>query len=98
MCGEVNPNKIMHNPIDIQPFLKSYGVFCIHIGASAIRGTATSERRIEGFQMIRMNILGSNILYCFRMFWKGRLIFWTFAPLLMRLGPLIFQSHLDPFA
>src|SRR6266700_5044594 len=44
------------------------------------------------------SILGGNSLYCFRMFWKWRLIFWTFAPLLMRLGPLIFQSHLDPFA
>ncbi len=53
---------------------------------------------MKGFKMIRLNILGGNSLYCFRMFWKWRLIFWTFAPLLMRLGPLIFQSHLDPFA
>ena len=50
------------------------------------RGTATSEGRIEGFKMIRMNILGGNILYGFRMFWKWRLIFWTFAPLLMLKG------------
>ena len=98
MCREVRPHKIMHNPIDISPFLESYRAFCIHIGSSTIRGTATSEGRIKGFKMIRMNILGGNILYCFRMFWKWRLIFWTFAPLLMRLGPLIFQAHLDPFA
>jgi hypothetical protein len=98
MCREVHPNKMMHNPIDSSSFLKSSCVLCRHLGSSAIRGTATSEGRLEGFKRIRMHILGGKILDGFRRFWKWRLRFWTFAPLLRRLDPLIFQSPLDPLA
>src|SRR5882672_1075606 len=69
----------MHNPVDIQSLLQSCLVFCIGIGASAISSTTSSQRRIEGFQMIRMNLFGRHKLCGIGMLWIGGLILWPFG-------------------
>ena len=75
----------MHNPVDIQPCLESSGVLCIHIGVPAIGRTPSSERGMEGFQMIGMDLCGGKRLWGVRMFWIRRLIFRPFAASLMPL-------------
>ena len=88
----------MHNPVDIQSLLQSCLVFCIGIGTPAIGSTTTSQRCIEGFKMIRMNIFGSNRRCGVGMLWRGGLILWSFAPALMLLRPFILEPHFHAFA
>ena len=87
----------MHNPVDIQSFLEASCVFGIHIGVPPIGRTPASQRRMEGFQMIGMNIFAGHRLYRVGMLWIRGLIFRPFAPALMPLRPLILQPHFDAF-
>jgi hypothetical protein len=68
-CRKMHPHKIMHNPVDIQSFLEASCVFGIHIGVPPIGRTPASQRRMEGFQMIGMNIFAGHRLYRVGMLW-----------------------------
>ena len=85
----------MHNPVDIQAFLESSCVFGIHIGLSPIGRTPASQRRMEGFQMIGMDIFAGHRLYRVGMLWIGGLILRPFGAALLSLRPLILQPHFD---
>src|SRR5215510_10519586 len=67
----MHPDKIMHNPVDLQPFLESSGVLGIHIGAAAIGSTTSPQRGMEGFQMIGMNLCSGKRLFGVGMLWIG---------------------------
>src|SRR5215471_5898206 len=85
----------MHNPVHIQPFLEPSWLLGIHIGTSAIGRTAPSQRRMEGFQMIGMQLCSGQRLGGVGMLWIGRLIPWSFATALMPLRPFILEPHFD---
>jgi len=53
---KVHTDEIMYNPVHISPFLESSCCLGIPIGTSAIGRTASSQRRMEGFQMMGMHI------------------------------------------
>src|SRR5262249_28150746 len=55
-CRKMHPHKIMHDPVDIQSFLEASCIFGIHIGLPPIGRTPASQRSMEGFQMIGMNL------------------------------------------
>src|SRR5215471_14567371 len=84
-CRKMHPHKIMHNPVDIQSFLEASCVFGIHIGLPPIGRTPASQRRMEGFQMIGMNICAGHRLYSVGMLGIGGFIFRSFGPALMSL-------------
>src|SRR4029450_3506445 len=67
------------------------------IGTSAIGRTASSQRRMEGFQMIGMHIGSGHRLGGVGMRGIGRLIPWSFATALMPLRPFILEPHFDAF-
>ena len=87
----------MHDPVEIQSFLEASGVFGIHIGLPPIRRTPASQRRMEGFQMIGMNICAGYRLYRVRMLGIRRLIFRPFGTSPTPLGPLVLEPHFDAF-
>src|SRR4030095_16909475 len=91
------PHKIMYNPVHIQPFLEASCLLGIHIGAPAIGRTTSSQRGMEGFQMIRMNLCGGQRLGRVGMFWIRGLILGAFATALMPLCSFILQPHFDTF-
>src|SRR5882724_8445810 len=91
----MHPNKVMHNPVDVQSFLEASCVLGIHIGLPPIGRTPASQRRMEGFHMIGMNLFGGHRLDSVGMLWIGGLIFRPFGPALMSLRPLILQPHFD---
>ena len=78
-CRKMHPHKIMHNPVDIQSFLEASCVFGIHIGVPPIGRTPASQRRMEGFHMIGMNLCGGHRLDSVGMLWTGGLIFRPFG-------------------
>src|ERR1700756_1874799 len=96
----MHADAMMHNPVHLSPFLESSCLLGIHIGTSAIGRTASSQRRMEGFQMIGMNLFGSHRLGSVGMLWTGRLIPRPFGTSLMPLCPLILQpySHSTEFS
>ena len=47
-CRKMHPNKVMHNPVDVQSFLEASCVLGIHIGLPPIGRTPASQRRMEG--------------------------------------------------
>jgi hypothetical protein len=79
-CRKMHPHKIMHNPVDIQPFLESSCVLCLHMGTPAIGRASASQRRMESFLMIGMNLWGRSRLGRVGMLWIRRLIFRPFGP------------------
>src|SRR5215510_5926693 len=83
--GKVHTDKMMHNPIHISPVLESSCLLGIHIGAPAIGRTTSSQRGMEGFQMIRMHLCGGKRLGRVGMLWIRGLILGAFAPALMPL-------------
>src|SRR5215467_10091993 len=91
-CKEITQGvgALPHNSVEC-------GLFRIHIGTSAIGGTASSQRRMEGFQMIGMNSGSGHRLGGVGMFGIGRLIPWSFATALMPLRPFILEPHFDAF-
>ena len=78
-CRKMHPHKIMHNPVDIQPFLESSCVLCIHIGTPAIGRASASQRRMASFRMIGMHLCGRSRLGGVGMLWRRRLIFRPFG-------------------
>jgi hypothetical protein len=74
-CREMSPHKIRYNPVHIQPFLESSCLLGIPIGAPAIGRTTTSQRRMEGFQVIRMHLCGVQRRCGVGMLWTWGLIF-----------------------
>ena len=76
---------IMHHPVPISPFLEASCLLGIHISTPAIGGTASSQRRMEGFQMLGMHLLSGHRLGGVGRLWIGRLIPWSFATTLMPL-------------
>jgi hypothetical protein len=91
----------MHHPVDIQPFLESSGVpgfLGIHIGAPAIGRTTSPQRRMEGFQMIGMNLCNGKRLCGVGMLWIRSLVFGPFGAALMPLRPFVLEPHFDTFA
>src|SRR5262249_18453950 len=88
----MHPHKIMHDPVAIQSFLEASCVFGIPIGLPPIGRTPASQRRMEGFQMIGMNLCGGDRLYSVGMLWIRGLILGAFATALMPLSWLqVFQ-------
>ena len=69
----------------------------IHVGAPAIGRTMSSQRRMEGFQMIGMDIFGSHRLSRVGMLWIRRLIFRLFGTSPTPLGPFVLEPHFDAF-
>src|SRR4029434_2874916 len=91
----MHSNKIMHNPVDIQSFLEALCVLCIHIGLPPIRRTPASQRRMEGCEMIGMNILSGHRLYRVGMLGIRSLILRPFGTSPTPLGPFVLESHFD---
>ena len=94
---KVHADEIMHNPVHISPFLEASCLLGIHIGTSAIGRTTSSQRGMEGFQMIGMHLLSGYRLCRVGMFWIRGLIRGAFATALMPLWSFILQPHFDPF-
>ena len=67
----------------------------IHVGAPAIGRTTSSQRRMEGFQMIRMHIFGSHRLGRVGMLWRRCLILRPFGTSPTPLGPFVLEPHSD---
>jgi len=82
---KVHADEIMHNPVHISPFLEASCLLGIHIGAPAIGGTTSSERRMEGFKMIGMKVLSGHRLCGVGMLWIRCLVLRPFGPSLMPL-------------
>jgi len=55
------------------------------------------QGRVEGFDMIGVNLLFGNRSGRLRMFWLRRLIFGTFASAAVGLCAFVFDAHLDAF-
>src|SRR6266446_4972113 len=70
-------------PVDVQAFLEASCVLGIHIGLPPIGRTPASQRRMEGFQMIGVNLWSGNGLWGVGMFWIRRLICRPFGTSLM---------------
>src|SRR5215831_2111524 len=68
---KMHADEIMHNPVHISDLLESSCLLGIHIGTSAIGRTASSQRRMEGFQMIGMHIGSGHRLGGVGMLWIG---------------------------
>src|SRR5215217_977579 len=96
-CREMYPNKVMHNPVHISPFLESFCVLGIHVGTPAIGRTSSSQRGMEGFQMIGMHLCGSNRLCSVGMLGIRCLICRPFGTSPTPLGPLVLEPHFDAF-
>jgi hypothetical protein len=54
--GEMNPDKVMEDPVDIEALLEALFLFGIGVGFSAIGRTPPAQGGIEGFQMIGMDL------------------------------------------
>ena len=89
----MHADKIMPNPIHLYPFLESSCPLGIPIGAPAIGRTTSSQRGMEGFQMIRMHLCGGKRLGHVGMCW----VLGAFATALMPLCPCILEPHFDAF-
>ena len=81
--------------VHIQPFLESSCVLGIHISAPAIGGTTSSQRGMEGFQMVGMHLCGGQRLCGVGMLWIRCLIPGPFGTALMPLGPFILEPPFD---
>jgi hypothetical protein len=68
----------------------------IGIGLAAVTSHAPSQRTVEGFQMIGVNILVSDILGGVRVFWLWGLIFGALRPWFVALTAFVLEPNLDP--
>jgi len=73
-------DKIMNNPVHVEGSLKSADRLRIGVGPASVCGIAASQRAVESFHMIGVNILIPDILHCLRMFRARSLIFRTLRP------------------
>ena len=96
-CWEGHSNKMMSNPGHLSPCLQSSWVLCIHIDAPARGRTTSPQRRLEGFKMIGMHLLGGQRRCGGGMLWRRGLIFWTLGTALMPLRPFVLEPHCDAF-
>jgi hypothetical protein len=69
----------------------------IHVGAPAIGRTTSSQRRMEGFQMIGMHLFGSHRLCSVGMLWIRCVICRPFGTSPTPLGPFVLEPHFDAF-
>ena len=69
----------------------------IAYGTPAIGRTASSQRRMEGFKVIGMNILSGHRLCGVGMLWIWCLVFRPFGPALMPLCAFVLEPHFDAF-
>jgi hypothetical protein len=97
MGRKVHTDEIRHHPVPISPFLESSCLLGLHIGTSAIGRTASSQRRMEGFQMMGMHIGSGHRLGGVGMLWRGRLLPWSFTTALMPLRPFLLEPHFYAF-
>jgi hypothetical protein len=54
--GEMNPDKVMEDPIDIEALLEPFFLFGVSIGFSAIGCTPSAQGGIKGLQMMGVNL------------------------------------------
>src|SRR5262249_38527949 len=94
-CCKVHADKMMHNPVDIEPFLESSCGLGIHVGASAIGRTPSSQRCMEGFQMIGMHLCGGKRLCGVGMLWIRGWVLRPFGTALMPLRPFALEPHFE---
>src|SRR3954465_14334152 len=81
--GEMNPAKVMEDPVDIEALLEALFLFGIGVGFSAIGRTPPAQGGIEGFQMIGMDRGVFNRRRSLRMLPARGLIFRPLAAALM---------------
>ena len=87
-CGEMDPDKIMDDPIDIEALLEPFFLFGIGSGFSAIGCTPSVQGGIKGLQTIGVNLGVLNLRRGLRMLparglvWRPRL--WVREPLFLR--------------
>ena len=53
--SEMDPDKVMEDPVDVEALLEALFLFGIGVGFSAIGRTPSAQGGIEGFQMISMD-------------------------------------------
>jgi hypothetical protein len=86
--GEMDPDKVMEDPVDIEALLEPFFLFGVGIGFSAIGRTPSAQGGIEGFQMISMDLGVLNRRRGLRMLPARGLIFGPLGPRLWAREPL----------
>ena len=81
--SEMDPDKVMEDPVDVEALLEALFLFGIGVGFSAIGRTPSAQGGIEGFQMISMDRGILNRQRGLRMLPARGLIVWPLAAALM---------------
>jgi hypothetical protein len=81
--GEMNPDKVMEDPVDIEAWLQALFLFGVGVGFSAIGCTPSAQGGIKGLQMIGMDLGVLNRRRGLRMLPARGLVFRPLAAALM---------------
>ena len=80
---EMDPGKVMEDPVDIEALLETLFLFGVGVGFSAIGRTASAQGGIKGLQMIGVNLGVLNRRRGLGMLPARGLIVWPLATALM---------------